>query len=744
MAYRKFIFVIVILLLSFFTCPLNVLSTETRGIKPTSSDLQDSVYLGNYCALIIGIDNYKEWNPLKTAVKDAEALKQVLIQRYGFKKDKVVLRTDNEATRLRLILDLRKLASNLGSQDNLLIYYAGHGQLDDLTGDGYWIPVEGKLKNPVTWISHSTIKNILSSERVKGKNIVVVADSCYSGTLLRGGPSLLSLAEEGYDNKLLKLAAHRSRQVITSGGLEPVADGGRDGHSLFAYYFLKALKENNRQIIDLENLFHSNVWKPVTEIGGQRPNVGRLKTPMDEDGQFVLVASNATRQPISANTEFEAENKRLAEEEARIKSKRQELEQLKALMERKKKLEAENQRLEEEKLKLTSIPKAVTAPRVSLRKKPLMISNETEINAMLIEYGFFDISKNIRGSFENHFVNNNDGTVTDKATGLMWQKSGSSSSLENKEIKRYIKRLNKEQFAGYSDWRVPTLEELASLLDRSRTGGIYLNPVFAKEQTTCWTADRRQGVTTLYAGAWIVNFKQGQILNAEYLKGPKTSMTEALATYKKNEINYVKAVRNLEEEKLKLASIPKTAAFTRIALREKPLEIDNQAKINNMLFEYDFFERYKNPRGTFQNVFIDNKDGSITDRATGLMWQKGGSSKSLDNWNIEEYIKRLNTQKLAGYSDWRMPTIEELASLLTRRRKSGVHIDPVFDNKQIRCWSVDQSVPPHPYYSVAWIISFELGEVTQAIWLNQSKAQFGSGSMRKNAMNYIKAVRSVK
>jgi hypothetical protein len=543
MVYRKFIFVT--LLLSFFACPLNVLSTETRGIKPATSDLQDNKHIGNYHALIIGINNYKEWNPLKTAVKDAKVLKEVLIQRYGFKKENVILRTENEATRLKLILDLRKLASKLGNQDNLLIYYAGHGQLDDLTGDGYWIPVEGKLKNPVTWISHSTIKSILSSERVKAKNIVVVADSCYSGTLLRGGPSLLSLGEEGYDNKLLKIAGRRSRQVITSGGLEPVADGGRDGHSLFAYYFLKALKENNRQIIDLENLFHSYVWKPVTEIGDQRPNVGRLKTPMDEDGQFILVASNAIGQssaPDNANREFEAENKRLAEEEARIEQKRQELAQLKALIERKKKLEAENQRLEEEKLKLASIPKAATTPRISLREKPQMITNDSKITDMLIEHDFFERSQNPRGAFENAFIDNNDGTVTDRATGLMWQKSGSSKTLHNRSTKAYVKRLNKQRFAGHSDWRIPTIDELASLLARRRINGVHMDPVFDDKQVGCWSADRSDVPSQYYSGAWIIIFKQGMVAQATW--NSQSDFDISAGVYNKNTMNYLKAVRS--------------------------------------------------------------------------------------------------------------------------------------------------------------------------------------------------------
>lgn len=273
-----------------FTLSVKSASTDRRGIVRINGNQAATGQWGNYYALIVGINNYRQWPTLQTAVNDATALKNVLIDRYGFKKKNVVFRIDNEATRETINKDLRALAAGLKENDNLLIYFAGHGQLDDLTGGGYWIPVEGKLKTTSSWISHDTIKNILCSEKVRGKNIVVVADSCYSGTLLRGGPSPLSVDDGQYENKLLQLASRRSRQVITSGGVEPVADGGRDGHSLFAYYFLTALKENRRPVIDLENLIHTRVWKNVTEIGGYRPNIGRLKTPMDEDGQFVLAS----------------------------------------------------------------------------------------------------------------------------------------------------------------------------------------------------------------------------------------------------------------------------------------------------------------------------------------------------------------------------------------------------------------------------------------------------------------------
>jgi uncharacterized caspase-like protein len=549
MVFNRFIFVTI--LLFFIVIPLPAISVDDRGVKLTPVSFQQIDNLGNYHALIIGINKYKEWNPLKTAVKDAQALKEVLVQKYGFDKEKVVLRTDNKATRLRLIRDLRNLASNLGNQDNLLIYYAGHGQLDDLTGGGYWIPVEGKLKDPGTWISHSTIKNILSSQRVKGKNIVVVADSCYSGTLLRGGPSLLSLTQEGYHHKLLESAARRSRQVITSGGLEPVADGGRDGHSLFAYYFLTALKENRRQIIDLENLFHTYVWKPVAEIGDQRPNVGRLKTPMDEDGQFVLLTTD-TKRPLASvekvDTQLEAQKKHLAAEAARVERERRELEKLREkfetqqrLSEEKKRLEAESQRIEEEKLKLASIPKSVTTPRVSLRKKSLMISNQMQITNMLKKYDFFDYHRNAEGFFENLLVDNNDGTVTDEATGLMWQKSGSSKSLHNWEAKRYLNRMNNERFADHSDWRMPTVEELASLLERSIKSGVHIAPVFDNKQIRCWTIDKCDPGYAQYSGAWIVDFKEGIIIEAWYYKYSDTA-----GWYVKNIQNHVKAVRSVK------------------------------------------------------------------------------------------------------------------------------------------------------------------------------------------------------
>jgi hypothetical protein len=187
--------------------------------------------------------------------------------------------------------------------------------------------------------------------------------------------------------------------------------------------------------------------------------------------------------------------------------------------------------------KLASIPEAVTAPRISLRKEPLMILSEMTIKEMLLEYNFFDKSRNFNGTFDNDLVDNNDGTVTDRATGLMWQRGGSSSSLENRGAKKYIKKLNKQRFAGFSDWRMPTVEELASLLETRRKDGVHIASVFDNKQTRCWTADKCESQGWSWnKGTLLVDFKNGGVRQADW----------SAWRHEKGPENYVKAVRSVK------------------------------------------------------------------------------------------------------------------------------------------------------------------------------------------------------
>jgi hypothetical protein len=201
---------------------------------------------------------------------------------------------------------------------------------------------------------------------------------------------------------------------------------------------------------------------------------------------------------------------------------------------------------EKEKPKLASVPKSATVPRIRLRRRPMQISSGEQVTQMLKRYGFFESSKNKAGAFNNHFVDNKDGTVTDKATGLMWQKSGTLYSLENKVAKKYIEQLNIERFAGHTDWRLPNVEQLASLLKKNKINGVHLDPVFSKRQITCWTVDEREVTRQAYRGGWIVNFKQGQIVTAIYLKFQAGGPGGSRYPEGRNFLNYVKAVRQVK------------------------------------------------------------------------------------------------------------------------------------------------------------------------------------------------------
>lgn len=252
-------------------------------------------------------------------------------------------------------------------------------------------------------------------------------------------------------------------------------------------------------------------------------------------------------------------------------------------------------------------------------------------------------------------------------------------------------------------------------------------------------------------GAWETIFKavakdvaedlKNQIVARGYIVQPKSQLQKTATA---ESIGQKYEATEPPREGPKVASIPKEASIVRVSLRRQPMTISNQAQLRRMLVQYNFFDLTKNAQGSFVNDFIDNNDGTVTDQATGLIWQKSGSSDLLDNWGANRYVKQLNNQRFASYSDWRIPTAEELASLLASRSDSGIYISPAFDIQQTSCWTVDPTDNP----SEAWVVSFKHGEVTEARWrsapVGGSVAPGSQGSIHKNTMNYVRAVRSIK
>ncbi|MCP4349452.1 MAG: DUF1566 domain-containing protein [Desulfobacterales bacterium] len=125
---------------------------------------------------------------------------------------------------------------------------------------------------------------------------------------------------------------------------------------------------------------------------------------------------------------------------------------------------------------------------------------------MLKRHNFFDVKWHKSGSFRNAFRDNGDGTVTDYVTGLVWQKSGSEKHMNFRKAQEYIENLAISRFAGHSGWRLPTIEELASLLESSKTDDLYIDRVFVSVQRRCWSSDKR-----VPKGVWGVYFVTGEV-----------------------------------------------------------------------------------------------------------------------------------------------------------------------------------------------------------------------------------------
>jgi hypothetical protein len=231
---------------------------------------------GRYEALVIGNNAYANGLPgLKTATGDAQAVAQVLRSSYGMKVTLLL-----NATRGQIIGALAKYRQLLTWDDNLLIYYAGHGSYDQSADQGYWLPVDAAPGDPSNWVSNTDITSMLKA--IQARHVMVVADSCYSGTLTRDAD-----VEIKDSNYIQRMVEKKARTVMTSGGLEPVADSGGSGHSVFAAAFIAVL-QRNPGVLDAQAFF-AQVREPVVLAAPQTPEYSNLRFAGHEGGDFVFV-----------------------------------------------------------------------------------------------------------------------------------------------------------------------------------------------------------------------------------------------------------------------------------------------------------------------------------------------------------------------------------------------------------------------------------------------------------------------
>lgn len=235
-----------------------------------------SINYGKFYALIIGINTYSDQsiNSLDKPLKDATEIFEVLSSRYTFEKENIILLPN--PTRREIIGELDKLTKKVNTEDNLLIFYAGHGTYDATANIGYWLASDASKESTAEWFSNSTLTDQL--RRIKAKHTLVISDACFSGSIFVSRAAFTDAAPT-----IEKAYSLKSRQAMTSGSLYEVPD-----NSVFIYYLLDRLKNNNEKYLTAEQLF-INIKTAVQNNGIVEAKFGDIQGVGHEGGDFVFV-----------------------------------------------------------------------------------------------------------------------------------------------------------------------------------------------------------------------------------------------------------------------------------------------------------------------------------------------------------------------------------------------------------------------------------------------------------------------
>lgn len=259
-----------------------------RGGGPAESgDARSGIFWGDFHAVVIGNNGYTQLPRLESAVIDAQAVADVLERRYGFRVTLI-----QDADRKTLLSSIRAVTEALSARDNLLVYYAGHGAMVNLSQ--YWQGIEAAPGNSASWVStRHEVANLF--DQTQARHVLVVSDSCFAGAVATGelsDPELAGLPEK---ERIEQLATRPSRLVLASGGLAPVLDRGASGrHSVFAQAFLESLRQNEGPLAASE-LFaqvQSRMARSIASLDEdveQEPVLAPMPSKVDQGGELFFV-----------------------------------------------------------------------------------------------------------------------------------------------------------------------------------------------------------------------------------------------------------------------------------------------------------------------------------------------------------------------------------------------------------------------------------------------------------------------
>ena len=246
-----------------------------KGLERQKNQKNQSPQGKNYL-LAIAINDYQYCSKLSNAVRDVEAFIEVMTTRYKFYKEDTISIFNQDATKENIERTLDGLIDTITSDDNLVIYFSGHGCYNERRG-GYWIPVDAQENDTWTkYISNDTIKNHLNN--IKSFHTFLIVDSCFAGSLFIDKTKEKSTS----DNR----DTVPSRWGLTSGKKEIVSDGHPGTHSPFAAVLLDVLRRADQP----PGVMHicDQVLEKVAANAEQTPMASPLRVLGHQGGQMVL------------------------------------------------------------------------------------------------------------------------------------------------------------------------------------------------------------------------------------------------------------------------------------------------------------------------------------------------------------------------------------------------------------------------------------------------------------------------
>jgi hypothetical protein len=253
------------------------ISTSPSTTQSFASNKTESLdIVGKYYALVIAINEYDDYmiNDLDQPMLDAQKLYNTLVAQYTF--DPQNIKFLKNVKRNEIIIALDELSQIVTPDDNLLIFYAGHGYWDKQKETGYWLPADAQQSNTANWLRNTTMQGYIDD--INSRHTLLITDACFGGSIFKTRRAFSDAPIA--INKLYDLP---SRKAMTSGTLEEVPD-----KSVFLEFLLKRLQQNEEKYLSTEELFTS-FRAAVLNNSPNVPQYGTIQNTGDEGGDFIFI-----------------------------------------------------------------------------------------------------------------------------------------------------------------------------------------------------------------------------------------------------------------------------------------------------------------------------------------------------------------------------------------------------------------------------------------------------------------------